>query len=117
MRESTSYSTFVFYIGPDPADVLAAPKAPVLEAEPTQVQTVAGAAPQEDETPRRGHFRNIQRHNLGRGKISVRYRGFTAVTCRCCVVRHLFESKPTSSAVRSAEQRKGKNGSKCEISK
>ncbi len=55
---------FVFYVGPDPADVLAAPKAPVLEAERTQVQTVAGAAPQEDETLRRGHFRNIQRHNL-----------------------------------------------------
>ena len=56
--------TLVLDVGAYPADVLAPPEAPVLEAEPPQVQPVAGAAPQEHKATRRRHLRNVQRHNL-----------------------------------------------------
>ena len=43
-------------IGSDPADVLAPPEAPVLEAQPAQVQAVARAAPQEHEAAAGAHL-------------------------------------------------------------
>ena len=45
-------------IGSDPADVLAPPEAPVLEAQPAQVQAVARAAPQEHEAAAGAHLRH-----------------------------------------------------------
>ena len=44
-------------IGSDPADILAPPEAPVLEAQPAQVQAVARAAPQEHEAAAGAHLR------------------------------------------------------------
>ena len=45
-------------IGSDPADILAPPEAPVLEAQPAQVQAVARAAPQEHKAAAGAHLRH-----------------------------------------------------------
>lgn len=50
----------------DPANVLAPAEAPASEANASEVQTVAGATPEEDEAPWCSHFANVQFHDLKR---------------------------------------------------
>ncbi len=53
-------------IGFNPANVFAAPEAPAPQADASQVESIAGAAPQEDEGTRSSHLTYVQLHDLVR---------------------------------------------------